>query len=60
MTRKHRPSEESKWKMEDVRRLHRLEQGMPEGQFLFTENRLAGGLYSKAQVIDVHGRFLEI
>ena len=60
MARKRCPGEESKWKMEDMRKLYRPEQGMPEGQLPSTKNRPACGLYSQTQVTDVHGRFLGI
>ena len=38
---------ESKWKMEDVRRLHRFKQDLPEEQFSSAKDRSAGGFHSK-------------
>ena len=46
--------------MENVRGLHRLEQGMPEGQFPLTKDRLACGFDSWAQIADVYGCLLRI
>ena len=46
--------------MENVRGLHRPEQGMPEGQFPPTKDRLACGFNSWIQIADVHGHLLRI
>ena len=60
MARKRRPGKKSKREMEDVYRLHRLEQGMPKGKLPFTKNRPACGLHGRAQSTDIRGRLLRV
>ena len=46
--------------MEDVYKLHRLEQGLPKGQLPPAEDRSDGGFHSRAQAPDFYRRILEV